>query len=76
MKDQDYDDKKGLTDKTQESLSALDSVDKQLNNKLHPHVSLLHNAVETFRVNAASDHEGLRAACHKIDDQLTEVRTR
>ncbi|GBE63383.1 hypothetical protein, conserved [Babesia ovata] len=76
MKDQDYDDKKGLTDKTQESLSALDSVDKQLNNKLHPHVSLLHNAVETFRVNAASDHEGLRAACHKIDDQLTEVKNK
>ncbi|GBE63363.1 hypothetical protein, conserved [Babesia ovata] len=66
MQSQDYESvvnkispNEGLPTKTQEALKALGSVDKQLYNLLHPHVSLLHNGVETFQKNAVSDHEGL-----------------
>ncbi|GBE63104.1 hypothetical protein, conserved [Babesia ovata] len=71
MQGKTYDeDRKGLTEKTQESLNALNSVDKQLSNKLHPHVKLMHNAVGTFRQNADEDHEGLKTVCQKADSEF------
>ncbi|GBE63226.1 hypothetical protein, conserved [Babesia ovata] len=65
----------GLTEKTEESLKALDSVDKQLSNKLHPHVNLLHNAVDTFVANSRMDHQDLIAVCTKVDGDLEALET-
>ncbi|GBE63129.1 hypothetical protein, conserved [Babesia ovata] len=60
----------GLTTEMKKSSDALNSVDKQLYNKLHPHVKLMHNAVDTFHKNAASDHEGLKTVCQKADSEF------
>ncbi|GBE62943.1 hypothetical protein, conserved [Babesia ovata] len=59
----------GLPKKTQEALKALDSVDKQLSNKLHPHVNLLHNAVDTFHLNVGRDHFSVVKTCERVDEQ-------
>ncbi|GBE62907.1 hypothetical protein, conserved [Babesia ovata] len=65
----------GLPTKTQEALNALDSVDKTLFNKLHPHVNLLHNAVDTFVANSRMDHQDLIAVCTKVDGDLEALET-
>ncbi|GBE62906.1 hypothetical protein, conserved [Babesia ovata] len=65
----------GLPKKTEEALKALKSLDNKLRNNLDPHVSLLHNAVETFRVNTVEDHKGLTSITGDVKKHIETLQT-
>ncbi|CDR96635.1 hypothetical protein BBBOND_0305380 [Babesia bigemina] len=64
---------KALSNQPYYAIHALEYVDKNLKNDLLPHITLLNNAIDTFKQNTVEDYNGLNAVASDAKFQINAL---